>query len=96
MSLHDHYYQPDEDYDNRCDEIDERTWELMKPGAEFDPNDASKVAEALNDLDVDTAKDLQDCIDTGNFEMIGRKVMMITWDYMEKFAKDVAEFETND
>ena len=93
--LHDHYYEPD-DYDDRSDEIEERTWELMKAGAEYDPNDASRVAEALGELDTDTAKALQDCIDTGDYEKIGRKIMMITFDYMERYAKDAAENEIND
>ena len=95
MSRHDAYYEPD-DYDDRSDEIEERTWQLMKVGAEYDPKDASRVAEALGELDVDTAKALQDCIDTGNYETIGRKIMMITFDYMERFAKDAAENEIND
>lgn len=93
--LHDHYYEPD-DYDDRSDEIEERTWQLMKAGAEYDPNDASRVAEALGELDVDTAKALQDCIDTGDYEKIGRKVMMIAFDYMERYAKSAAENEIND
>ena len=87
---------PYHDYDDRSDEIEERTWQLMKKGAEYDPNDASRVAEALGDLDTDTAKALQDCIDTGDYEIIGRKIMMITFDYMERFAKDAAENEIND
>jgi len=95
MSRHDAYYEP-EDYDDRSDEIEHRTYELMKVGAEYDPKDASRVAEALGELDADTANALQDCIDSGNYEMIGRKIMMITFDYMEKFAKSAAENEIND
>lgn len=95
MINNDHYYEPD-DYDDRSDEIEHLTWELMQEGAEYDPHDASRVAEALGELDTDTAKALQDCIDTGNYEMIGRKVMMIAFDYMERFAKDHAEHEINE
>ena len=95
MSRHDAYYEPD-DYDDRSDEIDERTWQLMKAGAEYDPNDASRVAEALGDLDAERAEALQAMIDTGDYEKIGRKIMMLTFDYMEKFAKDAAENEIND
>lgn len=95
MSRHDAYYEPNDSGDN-SDEIDELTWQLMKAGAEYDPNDASRVAEALSELDVDTAKALQDCIDTEDYEKIGRKIMMITFDYMERFAKDQAEREIND
>jgi hypothetical protein len=35
-------------------------------------------------------------IDTGNYELIGRKIMMMALDYMERFAKDAAENEIND
>ena len=35
MSRHDAYYEPD-DYDDRSDEIEERTWELMKVGGQYD------------------------------------------------------------
>lgn len=92
MSRHDAYYEPD-DYDDRSDEIDERTYELMKKGAEYDPNDASRVAEALSEMSPDDVVALQDCIDGGNYEIIGRKIMMLTFDYMERFAKDCAERE---
>jgi hypothetical protein len=95
MNRADAYYEPN-DYDDRSDEIDERTWELMKKGAEYDPNDASRVAEALGDLDAERADALQAMIDTGDYEKIGRKVMMLAFDYMERFAKDAAESEIND
>ena len=95
MNRADAYYEPN-DYDDRSDEIDERTWELMKKGAEYDPNDASRVAEALGDLDAERADALQAMIDIGDYEKIGRKVMMLAFDYMERFAKDAAEREIND
>ena len=90
MSRHDAYYEPD-DYDDRSDEIDERTYELMKKGAEYDPNDASRVIEALGEISPDELAALQDCIDGGNYEIIGRKVMMIAFEYMEHYAKEQAE-----
>jgi hypothetical protein len=39
---------------------------------------------------------LQAMIDTGDYEKIGRKIMMMASDYMERFAKDAAENEIND
>ena len=95
MNRHDAYYEPD-DYDDRSDEIDERTWELMKPGAEYDHRTAQAVYEALGDLDTEQANSLQDAIDTNDYEIIGRKVMMFALEYMERFAKDTAESEIND
>jgi hypothetical protein len=92
ISRHDAYYEPD-DYDDRSDEIDERTYELMKKGADYDPNTASRVSEALGEISPDDVAALQDCIDSGDYEMIGRKIMMISFDYMERFAKDAAESE---
>ena len=95
MSRHDAYYEP-EDYDDRSDEIEHRTYELMKVGAKYDYRTASAIAEALSELDVAGSDSLQAMIDTGDYEKIGRKVMMMTLDYMERFAKDAAESEIND
>jgi len=95
MSKHDAYYEP-EDYDTRSDEIEHRTYELMKVGAKYDYRTASAIAEALSELDVAGADSLQAMIDTGDYEKIGRKVMMMALDYMERFAKDAAESEIND
>jgi hypothetical protein len=95
MSRHDAYYEPD-DYDDRSDEIEERTWELMKIGGEYDYRTSGAISEALGDMGVDDAKALQDVIDTGDYEQIGRKVVMMAMDYMERFAKHSAENEIND
>ena len=95
MSKHDAYYEP-EDYDTRSDEIEHRTYELMKVGAKYDYRTASAIAEALSELDVAGSDSLQAMIDTGDYEKIGRKVMMMALDYMELFAKDAAESEIND
>lgn len=95
MSRHDAYYEPD-DYDDRSDEIEERTWELMKIGGEYDYRTSSAISEALGDMGVDDAKALQDVIDTGDYEHIGRKIVMMAMDYMERYAKETAEFEIND
>ena len=95
MSKHDAYYEP-QDYDDRTDEIEHRTYELMKVGAKYDYRTASAIAEALSELDIAGADSLQAMIDTGDYEKIGRKVMMMTLDYMERFAKDAAENEIND
>jgi hypothetical protein len=95
ISRHDAYYEPD-DYDDRSDEIEERTWELMKIGGEYDYRTSGAISEALGDMGVDDAKALQDVIDTGDYEQIGRKVVMMAMDYMERYAKDTAESEIND
>lgn len=95
MNRHDAYYEPD-DYDDRYDEIEERTWELMKIGGEYDYRTSSAISEALGDMGVDDAKALQDVIDTGDYEQIGRKVVMMAMDYMERYAKETAENEIND
>ena len=72
MSKHDAYYEP-QDYDDRTDEIEHRTYELMKVGAKYDYRTASAIAEALSELDIAGADSLQAMIDTGNYEKIGRK-----------------------
>lgn len=95
MNRHDAYYEPF-DYDDRSDEIEELTYQMMKPGAEYDPNTVAKVVEALTNCDEKTAKALQDCIDSKDYEQIGRKIMMIAFEYMEVYAKESAEFEINE
>ena len=95
MNRHDSYYEPC-DYDDRSDEIEERTWELMKVGADYDYRTSGAISEALSEMSVDDAKALQDVIDTADYEKIGRKLMMMAMDYMEYLAKEVAEFEIND
>jgi len=95
ISRHDAYYEPD-DYDDRSDEIEERAWQLMKPGAMYDYRTGSAISEALSEMGVDDAKALQDVIDTGDFEMIGRKVTNMAYEYMERFALDSAANEIND
>lgn len=95
MSKHDAYYEP-QDYDDRTDEIEHRTYELMKVGGEYDYRTTQAIAEAMGDLDTKGADALQAMIDTGDYEKIGRKIMMMASDYMERFAKDAAENEIND
>jgi len=95
MSKHDAYYEP-ADYDNRSDEIEERTWQLTKPGAKFDHKNAGRVLEALGEISLADVESLQNAIDTNNFELIGRKIMSISFEYMESIAKEIAETEIND
>ena len=93
MTLHDNYYQPDEDYDNRQFAIEEEAWTMMQVGKKWDYRTTQAIAEAMGDLDAKGDQDLQAMIDTGDYEKIGRKIMMLAHDYMEKFALDDAEGE---
>ena len=89
------YYEPF-DYDDRTDEIEELTWQLMKVGGQFDYKTSGAISETLSEMGIDDSKDLQDVIDTGDYAAIGRKVIMMAMEYMEHHAKKVAEFEIND
>jgi len=91
----DAYYEP-EDYDDRSDEIEERTWQLLKVGGKFDYRTSSAISEALSEMGADDSQALQDAIDTGDFAMLGRKIISMAMEYMESHAKEVAEFEIND
>ena len=48
----DAYYEPD-DYDDRSDEIEERTWQLLKVGGKFDYRTSGAISEALSEMGVD-------------------------------------------
>lgn len=95
MSRHDAYYEPD-DYDDRYDEIEELAYQMTKPGGEYDCHTAQAVYEAMGDLDTPQAESLQAVIDTGDYEQIGRKVMMMAFEYMERFALSTAANRIND
>jgi len=95
MNRHDAYYEPDDSNDS-SDEIEERTWELLKIGGKFDYRTSGAISEALSEMSINTSQALQDVIDTGDYEAIGRKVVMMAMDYMENHARNVAEFEIND
>jgi len=92
MSRHDAYYEPD-DYDDRSDEIEERTWEMLKVGGKFDYKTTSAIGEMLSELGVDDAKAIQDVIDSGDYEALGRKLIAMSCDYHERYAREVAEHE---
>jgi hypothetical protein len=95
MNRADAYYEPD-DYDDRTDEIEERTWQLLKVGGDYDYRTTKAISESLSELGIDDDKALQDVIDTGDFAMLGRKIISLAMEYMEHHAKEVAEFEIND
>ncbi len=95
MNRADVYYEPD-DCDDRSDEIEERTWQLLKVGGKFDYRTSGAISEALSEMGADDSKAFQDVIDTGDFAMLGRKIISMAMEYMEVHAKKVAEFEIND
>ena len=47
-------------------------------------------------MGVDDSQALQDVIDSGDYEQLGRKLISMACEYMEGHAKEVAEFEIND
>jgi len=95
MNKADAYYEP-QDYDDRTDEIEERTWQLMKPGQTWDYRTTTAIGEAISELSVDAGNALQEVIDTGDYAQIGRKIMFLALDYYEQFARSAAESEIND
>jgi len=95
MNRADAYYEPD-DHDDCSDEIEERTWQLMKVGGKFDYRTSGAISEALSEMGVKESEALQAVIDTGDYGLIGKKIVMMAMDYMEHHAKEVAEFEIND
>ena len=95
MNRADAYYEPDDRVD-RSDEIEERTWQLIKVGARYDYKTSSAISEALSEMSVNDCQALQDVIDTNDYGLIGKKLMMMAMEYMENLAKKEAESEIND
>lgn len=95
MNREDAYYEP-EDSDDHSDEIEARAWELMKVGAKYDYRTTQAINEALGELDRDTDKALQEVLDMGDYKAIGRKIISIAYDFMERYAVEQAENEILD
>ena len=50
----------------------------------------------LSELGVDDSKAIQDVIDSGDYEALGRKLISMSCDYHERYAREIAEFEIYD
>lgn len=85
MNRHDAYYEPEDDYNDQ-EELEHEAWKLTQKGGDYDYQTPQAIAEMMSELDIDMAKDLQAMIDTGDFEKIGRKIMCMTEEFMERQA----------
>lgn len=92
MSLHDRYYEPEDD--DCGDFIDERTAELLNT-KDYDPSLVHHLAEAISEANSEDQITIKDFIDQGNWEALGRKLYYISHEYMEKFAEAKALDEYN-
>lgn len=83
------YYEAPYDDQAEHDELEEQIFEYMKRDEQFDPTELGNFAEAIGQ---DTNnKDLQafirDCVDAKDWEKLGRKLYMVSYEYMEKCAE---------
>jgi len=89
MNRHDAYYEPEDDQDAiALEEAEHEAWKLIQKGQKYDYQTSSAIYEVFADLGVPDADSLQAVIDTGDFEKIGRKIMTMAMDKMEKYALD--------
>ena len=93
-SAHDRYYEPEDDND---DEIRFRTDELMRTHR-YDAFQLDNIMEAISDIGLKDAEDLQAVLDTHDYTAIGKKIWDVTYTYMEKYALSQAidEIENED
>lgn len=90
MSMHDRYYEPEDDSDAiALEEAEHEAWKMVQKGGKFDFMTVGAISECLSELGVDEADALQAMIDTGDFEKIGRKIVCMAEEYMMGHALDV-------
>lgn len=82
-------------YDNEDEEIyiEERTYELMKLGEDYDPTDVGRMSEAISEASADDQEVIRDFIERKEWDKLGAKLFYMTYDYMEKFAESQAQRE---
>lgn len=89
MSRHDAYYEPQDDSDAIAfEEAEHEAWKMIQKGGMYDFMTVTAISECLSELGVDDANALQDMIDTGDFEKIGRKIVCMAENYMMNHALD--------
>lgn len=82
-------------YDGEDEEIyiEERTYELMKLGEDYDPTDVGRMSEAISKASADDQDIIRDFIERKEWDKLGAKLFYMTYDYMEKFAESAAQSE---
>jgi hypothetical protein len=88
MTMHDRYYEPEDD---DSDLLDERISELMKD--EYSPNQYDHFAEAISEASKSDREAVEMILQQHpiNYEVLGRKLFGMAYDYMEKFAENHAQ-----
>jgi hypothetical protein len=88
MSMHDRYYEPEDD---DSDLLDERIAELIK--SDYDPTEYAHFAEAISEANKADCESVEDILkqSTIDYEALGRKLFCMAYDYMEKFAENHAQ-----
>ena len=81
MSMHDRYYEPEDD---DSDLLDERVAELMKE--DYDPTEYAHFAEGISEAKKEDCQAVEDILKqpTIDYEALGRKLFCMAYDYMEK------------
>ena len=73
--------------------IEERTYELMKLGEDYDPTDVGRMSEAISEASEDDQEIIRDFIERKEWDKLGAKLFYMSYDYMEKFAQSAAQRE---
>ena len=88
MSMHDRYYEPEDD---DSDLLDERIADLLN--TDYDPTEYHNFAESISEANESDRQAVEDIIkqSTIDYEALGRKLFCMAYDYMEKFAENHAQ-----
>lgn len=92
MSMHDRYYEPEDD--NSGDFIDQRVRELLKT-KEYDPTLLQHLSEAISEASDADQEIIKDYVAQKDWHKLGLKLYYISAEYMEKYAEQHAIGEYN-
>jgi hypothetical protein len=86
MLNNDRYYEPEDDDEN--EKVDERVAELMKE--DYKPTDFNNFIESISEASKKDVETIEDYLEQGEFEKLGRKLWSICYERMEAQANSHA------
>jgi len=87
MYNNNNYYEAP--YDDQADSLEEQIYDLVKNDADFDPTDIGNLSEAIgqDNKNVELQEFIRDCVEKRNWEALGRKLYMVSYEYQEAAAE---------
>ena len=80
------YYEPQHDEVEEKERFDHKVFQMLRT-EEYDPADAFKMGEAIQNASLEDAEIIADFITQQNWANLGRKLYNMSYQYQESFAE---------